>query len=269
MSNQNNYSPKQIEDAFFLLELTPTLDKSKINLAWKNKASLYHPDKAFSTLKKEEYHGRFIKLLEARDICLSLVKISSSPVHNLYEENFNVNTSNTANEVKLENEWENFVKNEKKYFSSKELIKLAIISFFEISFHSILVSILSSLIIIICMLLALGIFSMTPELPVFVWIFSPVSLIFLVFYTSWYLNYLDTFILRKLIHIGYPFKHYIILWIIENIIFVSLLIFSSKESIFIFVIGNLGFAIQFQRIKTKIHDIEDVLKNYSNKTDLI
>ena len=269
MSNQNNYSPKQIEDAFFLLELTPTLDKSKINLAWKNKASLYHPDKAFSILKKEEYHSRFIKLLEARDICLSLVKISSSPVQNIYEENLNVNTSNIDNEVKLENEWENFVKNEKKYFSSKELIKLAIFSFFEISFHSILVSILSSLIIIICMLLALGIFSMSPELPVFVWIFSPVSLIFLVFYTSWYLNYLDTFILRKLIHIGYPFKHYITLWIIENIIFVSLLIFSSKESIFIFVIGNLGFAIQFQRIKTKIHDIEDVLKNYSNKTDLI
>jgi hypothetical protein len=269
MPNQNNYSPKQIEDAFFLLELTPTLDKSKINSAWKNRATHYHPDKAYSTLKKEEYHSKFIKLLEARDICLSLVKISSSPIQNLYEENFTVNTSNTDNEVKLENEWENFVKNEKKYFSSKELIKLAIFSFFEISFHSILVSILSSLIIIICILLTLGIFSMTPELPVFVWIFSPVSLIFLVFYTSWYLNYLDTFILKKLIHIGYPFKHYIILWIIENIIFVSLLIFSSKESIFIFVIGNLGFAIQFQRIKTKIHDIEDVLKNYSNKTDLI
>jgi hypothetical protein len=269
MLNQDNYSPKQIEDAFFLLELSPTLDKSKINLAWKKKASLYHPDRANSTFKKEEYHYKFIKLLEARDICLSLVKISSSPIQNLNEENFNFNSTQSDNEVKLENEWENFVKNEKKYFSSKELIKIAIISFFEISLHSILVSTLSSLIIFICMLLALGIFSMTPELPLFVWILSPVSLFFLVFYTSWYLNYLDTFILKKLIHIGYPFKHYIILWIIENIIFVSLLIFTSKESIFIFVLGNLGFAIQFQRIKTKIHDIEDVLKNYSNGTDLI
>jgi len=269
MLNQNIYSPKQVEDAFLLLELSPTLDKSKINLAWKNKATLYHPDKANSALKKDEYHNKFIKLLEARDICLSLIKISSSPIQNLYEENINVNSTKSNKDIKLENEWEDFVKNEKKYFSSKELIKMAIFSFFEISFHSILVSILSSLIIIICLLLTLGLFSMNPELPLFVWILSPVSLIFLVFYTSWYLNYLDTFILKKLIHIGYPFKYYIILWIIENIIFISLLIFTYKESIFIFVIGNLGFAIQFQRIKTNIHDIEDVLKNYSKGTDII
>ena len=37
MLNQDKYSEKQIEDAFCLLELSPTLDKSKINLInWKN-----------------------------------------------------------------------------------------------------------------------------------------------------------------------------------------------------------------------------------------
>ena len=111
MLNQNIYSPKQVEDAFLLLELSPTLDKSKINLAWKNKATLYHPDKANSALKKDEYHNKFIKLLEARDICLSLIKISSSPIQNLYEENINENHNEDHNEV-LNNEVSNEHHNE-------------------------------------------------------------------------------------------------------------------------------------------------------------
>lgn len=271
MHNQINYSPKQIDDAFQLLGIEPTLDKSKINSAWKNKAIRYHPDKVKSILEKEEYHIKFIRLIEARDICLSIIKLSSNFVKNIYEE-YSQNKHETVNarkESKQENEWEEFVKNEKKYFSSRELINLAIFSFFEISFHSILVSILSSSILAICMLLILGFFSMTPELPFFVWILSPISLLFLVFYTFIYLDYVDNFILKKLIHIGYPFKYYIVLWIFENIIFVSLLLFTGKESIFIFLVGNLGFAIQFHRIKSKIHDIEEILNTYSNVKDLI
>ena len=266
------YSSSEINKAFLLLDIPYTLDKNIINKAWKSKAIMYHPDKAISDIKKEEFHNKFIELIKARDICLSLINISLKESEDWEDIDDNYSEKDypkkDQEDIEAEREWDFFVADEKKYFSSAEFIYEATLCFLKISFHSICLSLLSTFIGLEVLLLCLGILSMAPDLPRFIWIFTPVSLIFLIFYEYRYLVFLDLFILKNLIHTGYPIKFYVLLWVIENFFFIILLTFQIYGAIYIFLIGNLGFLIQFQRIKYKIHKIEEILQKQSNENFL-
>lgn len=263
------YSSNDILRAFSLLEISYTLDKNIINKAWKSKALQYHPDKAETEIKKQEFHNKFIELIRARDICLSVINYSIKDsekwedldIHNSDSEKVYYDQDNENSEA--EKEWEFFVADEKKYFSSVEFLYEATLSFLKISFHSILLSILSTIIGLEIILISLGILSLAPDLPRFVWIITPISLIFLIFYEFRYLQFLDIFILKNLIHTGYPIKFYVLLWIIENIFFIFLMSIQVYGAVYIFLMGNLGFLIQFQRIKNKIQKIEEILERQS------
>jgi hypothetical protein len=268
----SNYTPIEIENAYRQLDLPFTLDSSKINYAWKSKAILCHPDRAKTQEEKQKYHTYFINLMKARDICLSV--ISNSYKENLKKTNpsdelESVQESELKNEDTIEREWETFVANETKYFSSKEYLRELFYTFFKLSLHSLIVSILTTLTALEIIFLLLGFFSMAPSLPTLVWFSIPASLIFLIFYLYKYLLYLDIFILKRLTQTGYPFKYYITLWIIENIIFISFFIFNIQGALYIFLMGNFGFWIQFQRIKNKIQSIEEIIQNQSKIKDIL
>ncbi len=267
----SQYTSLEIENAYRQLDLPFTLDSSKINFAWKSKAILCHPDRAKSQEEKLKYHIHFINLMKARDICLFVVSNSYQEKFaetNLYDEFESTEESECKNEDTIEREWETFVANETKYFSSKEYLRELFNTFFKLSLHSLGVSILTTLSALEIIFLLLGFFSMAPSLPTLVWFSIPASLIFLIFYLYKYLLYLDIFILKRLTQTGYPFKYYITLWVIENIIFIGLFIFKIQGALYIFLMGNFGFWIQFQRIKNKIQSIEKIIQNQSKIKDI-
>jgi len=265
----NKYKNHEIEEAFNTLGISFTLDSTKINSAWKSKAILCHPDKANSELEKKLFHNNFINLIKARDICLSIISTNYYEEETIEEERDFKNEDNIFSKSQSnENEWESFVSNETRYFSSKEYLRELISSFINISFHSIIVSILITISGLEIIFILLGIFSRAPALPSIVWFSIPSSLLFLLFYLYKYLSYLDLFILKRLTQTGYPFKYYISLWIIENLFFIILFFLDLKEAIYIFLIGNLGFLIQFQRIKNNIQNIEEIIKKQSENRDL-
>jgi hypothetical protein len=268
----NKYKNHEIEAAFNALGISFTLDSTKINSAWKSKAILCHPDKANSETEKELFHNNFIHLIKSRDICLSIISTNEYEEENIEEES-DINIKNEdsifSNSQSNEKEWESFVSSETRYFSSKEYLRELISSFLNISFHSIIVSILITISGLEIIFILLGIFSKAPALPSIIWFIIPSSLLFLLFYLYKYLSYLDLFILKRLTQTGYPFKYYISLWVIENLFFIILFILDLKEAIYIFLIGNLGFLIQFQRIKNKIQNIEEIIKKQSENRDLV
>jgi hypothetical protein len=267
----NKYKNHEIEEAFNTLGISFTLDSTKINSAWKSKAILCHPDKAKSEIEKNLFHNNFIHLIKSRDICLSIISTSHYEEENIEEVNerdFKNEDSIFSNSQSNEKEWESFVSNETRYFSSKEYLRELISSFLNISFHSIIVSILITISGLEIIFILLGIFSKAPALPPIVWFIIPSSLLFLLFYLYKYLSYLDLFILKRLTQTGYPFKYYISLWVIENLFYIILFFLDFNEAIYIFLIGNLGFLIQFQRIKNKIQNIEEIIKKQSENREL-
>lgn len=253
------YSPEEIENAFKILEIPLIPDKYKIILAWKKKALKYHPDKTIQNELKIEYHNKFIELLKARDICLEVADQCLKDSYNNNYKDYQEGNEKPKEDNNEEAEWEAFIRDSKEYFSKIEFIWNALTSFFKIFFHSISLSLLTVVCGLLIGFIFLGILSKAPDFPLFLWILIPISLIFLLFNLYRYLHFLDLFTLKLLIKIGYPLKFFIFIWIIENFLFFLLLYIEYEYSVYIFLIGNLGFLIQYQRIQIKIQKVEEIL----------
>lgn len=255
-----NLTPEEIENSFLILGLPVIPDKQKIYTAWKKKASQFHPDKADTPRKKDLFHIKFIELIQARDTCINAINSSLIDDFVASESSSDIN-QDEPKVSKVKNEWEEFINNSELYFSKSQFIYNLIKNFIKIFFSSLLLSILFAISGMGLGILILGILSRAPNLPVLFWILTPISLLFIIFYLYIYLQYLDTFTLKLLIQIGYPFKYYILVWIFENVILITLIYCKIEYSLYIFLLINLGFLIQYQRIYNKILKVEEILLN--------
>lgn len=257
-------TPENIEKSFSILGIPIIPDKQKIYSAWKKKASQYHPDRADTIQNKEYFHNKFIELNQARDICIEA--INSSLLYNSHTTEFNETLEPEIVTQGKKDEWEDFINNTEAYFSKFEFFLNITKSFIKIFFSSLLMSFLSAISGLGIGILILGLLSRAPGLPTFFWILLPIFLIFILFYLYLYLQYLDTFTLKLLIQIGYPFKYYILVWVFENIVLVIMLYLNIEYSIYLFILINLGFLIQYQRIYYKILKVEEILLNKTTST---
>lgn len=255
-------TPEEIEKSFLLLGIPILPDKQKIYSAWKKKASQFHPDRADSPEKKEYFHSKFIELIQARDTCIDAINTSLLSDFEFIKTKKST-SQETGSNIEKE-EWENFIHDSELYFSKSQFVLNIIENFFKIFFSSLLMSILFAISGLGIGILVLGILSRAPELPTSFWILTPILLLFIIFYLYLYLQFLDKFTLKLLIQIGYPFKYYILVWIFENTVLIIMIYYKIEFSLYLFILINLGFLIQYQRIYFKILKVEEILLNKTN-----
>jgi hypothetical protein len=260
------YLNDEFNNAFKALNLNPTLDKQLIIKAWRKAASKCHPDLFINPDDKEKSHKKFIKLGQARDICLRITELDLEGFNDSNKDSYE-NTKDKNEESSgypIEEEWKIFINNKNILLSFYEAIFISLVPLIKLFIFS---YIYPGLFLIIGFLLFLAftdLFTTHIQINTIGWIVGLSFFVIILFKLYSFKLHISEYFLNKLSLTGYPFSFFLLIWFVHNFIYFFLFLYFGKVLSYFFLLGNLGMYFIFNELKENLLNIEEGLDSLRN-----
>ncbi|MCB1178254.1 MAG: hypothetical protein KDK36_11785, partial [Leptospiraceae bacterium] len=206
---------------------------------------------------------------KCRDRCLEACEVegieSQIKLHQTILEDY-LDIEEEINEYKstpdystVEEEWQEFVKDQNTYFNLLDASLTSFWSFLRLTLFSILFTsgVIALTLLVITALL--GMFTSHVSLPITVWIAGIVFFIWLFMTLQDFTKDAEKYTLITLSKTGYPFRAFLSIWFGKNLIVILVSLFWEKEIVYFLVFSNLGFWLLYHNLHPKLFEIEEAL----------